>query len=208
MYRAKTAASAAALLFLLSLTGCAADNANGASENPTPTNESAEVGLGADVDAMLAPFDIESPASAADLIEQLEAQPLAERPDGLIASVGVSELTLSDGVDELSVPLPAGQFHLSVAPYLTGTHECFYHSLTTCAGEMGGEQVHVTITDDASDEVYVDRDFTTFENGYFDVWLPADRDITLSIDDGEHTAEVPLGTHDDDPTCVTTVQLS
>jgi hypothetical protein len=196
MTRATTAASFAALL-LLTLTACTAGG------DPAPS-----VGLGSDADAILAEFGIPAPDGVENLIEQLESQPLAERPEGLLASVRVDELLLSTDNQEVSVPIPEGQFHLSVAPYLEETHECFYHSLTTCAGELAGEQMHVTITDDASGEVLVDEDVTTFENGYFDFWLPADRDITLRIDDGERSAEVPLGTRADDPTCVTTVQLA
>jgi hypothetical protein len=157
---------------------------------------------------MLAKYDIEAPASATDLIEQLQAQTLADRPDGLMASVRVDELLLSSGDDEVNVALPQDQFHLSIAPYLTDTHECFYHSLTTCVGELGNTDFHVTITDDASETVLFDRDITTFENGFFDVSLPAGLDITVLIDDGQRSAELSLGTRTEDPTCVTTAQLS
>ena len=29
------------------------------------------------------------------------------------------------------------------------SHDCFYHSLTTCLGELDNEDIQVTITDDA-----------------------------------------------------------
>ena len=157
---------------------------------------------------MLAEFDIAAPSNVQDLIEDLQSQPLAERPVGLMASVRVNELLLSSGDDEVGVPLPADVFHLSVAPYLVDTHDCYFHSLTTCVGELADEELQVTITDDASNEVLLDETVTTFENGFFDVWLPAGRDLTMRIDDGENTAEVPVGTGADDPTCVTTVHLS
>ncbi len=157
---------------------------------------------------MLTEFDIAAPTNVKDLIEQLQSQSLTERPAGLMASVRVDELLLSSGNDEVSVPIPTDDFHLSVAPYLNDTHDCYFHSLTTCVGELADEELQVTITDDASDEVLLDETVTTFENGFFDVWLPAGRDLTMRIDDGENTAEVPVGTGADDPTCVTTVQLS
>jgi hypothetical protein len=203
MLLSKTAASVAALLLLLSLSACAEVGADIASADATASS-----GLGADATAMLAKYDIEAPHSAAELIDQLQAQSLAERPDGLMASVRVDELVLAVGDEEVSLALPEDEFHLSIAPYVTDTHECFYHSLTTCVGELGDEDFHVTITDDASEKVLFDSDITTFENGFFDVTLPAGLDITVLIDDGQRSVELPLGTRAEDPTCVTTAQLS
>lgn len=204
MFPSKTAASLSALFLLLSLTACT--GAGGADAVPTIAGASTE--LGSEADAMLAGYDITAPATVTDLIAQLQAQPLADRPKGLMASVRVDELLLASGDEELSLPLPADEFHLSVAPYLAKTHECFYHSLTTCVGELGGEDFHVTITNDATADVLLDRDVTTYENGFFDVWLPAGLDITVLIDNGERTVELPLGTRADDPTCVTSALLT
>jgi hypothetical protein len=203
MLPSKTAASLAALILLVSLTACTGAGEAGSASTKTD----ASAGLGADADAMLAKYDIDAPASAAELIEQLQVQPLADRPEGLMASVRVDQLVLASGANELSLALPQDQFHLSIAPYLTETHECFYHSLTTCVGELGHENFQVTITDDASDEVLFDRAVTTFENGFFDVSLPAGLDITVLIDDGERSTELQLGTRAEDATCVTAAQL-
>jgi hypothetical protein len=203
MFPSKTVASFAALILLLSVTACA-----GVGETDSASiDASASAGLSSDANAMLAKYDIEAPASAAGLIDQLQAQPLADRPKGLMASVRANELLLASGDDEVSLALPEDEFRLSIAPYLTDMHECFYHSLTTCVGELGEENFHVTITDDASEKVLFDRDVTTFENGFFDVSLPAGLDITVLIDDGERSVELPLGTRAEDPTCVTTAHL-
>ena len=196
-----------ALILLGSLTACSvgADPINDSDANQ---DAGSSTGLGADANAMLTDYGIAPPASVEELIGQLQSQPLVERPDGLLASVRVGELLLTSKEREVSLPLPENRFHLSVAPYLNETHECFNHSLTTCAGELASAQMQVTITDATSGEVLIDRDVTTFENGFFDVWLPTDREITLRINDGERGAEVPLATGADDPTCVTTVRLS
>jgi hypothetical protein len=203
MFPTKTAASFAALILVLSLTACT----GGGEADSASTDAGASAGLGGDADAILAEYDIEAPASATELIEHLQAQPLADRPEGLMASVRVDELLLAGGDNEVSLALPQEKFHLSIAPYLTETHECFYHSLTTCVGELGEEDFHVTITDDASEKVLLDRDITTFGNGFFDVSLPAGLDITVLIDDGERSVELPLGTRAEDATCVTTAKL-
>jgi hypothetical protein len=204
MLLSKTAASLAALTLLLSLTACTTP---GQTDTPS-VDTGASVGLGADADAMLATYDIQAPDTATELIDQLQAQPVADHPDGLMASVRVNELLLASGDEQVVLALPQDEFHLSIAPYLTETHECFYHSLTTCVGELGNEGFHVTITDDASKNVLFDGDVTTFENGFFDVSLPAGLDITVLVDDGERSVELPLGTRADDATCVTTAQLS
>jgi hypothetical protein len=120
MIRSKSLASLGALLLLASLTACA----SGGGANAVPTGSDASAGLGADALALLAQYDIAAPATAAALIEQLQAQPLADRPDGLMASVRADELLLSAGDDEVRLTLPADEFHLSLAPYLTDTHEC------------------------------------------------------------------------------------
>ncbi|PRY68469.1 hypothetical protein B0I08_104171 [Glaciihabitans tibetensis] len=203
MFLSKAPARLAALILLVSLTAC-----TGVGEaDSAATDTGASAGLGADANAILARYDIEAPASATDLIERLQAQPLADRPDGLTASVRVNELLLASGGNEVSLALPQDEFHLSIAPYLTETHECFYHSLTTCVGELGNEDFHVTITDDASKTVLFDSDVTTFDNGFFDVTLPAGLDITVLIDDGERSVALALGTRVDDATCVTAAQL-
>ena len=204
MSRTRSAASLGSIILLISLTACT----GGGETNPTPAAGDSRLGLGPDAEAMLAEFDISAPTDVKDLIEELQSLPLAERPAGLMASVRVDELLLSSGTDEVSVPLPTDDFHLSVAPYLNDTHDCYFHSLTTCVGELTEEELQVTITDDTNNEVLLDETVSTFENGFFDVWLPAGRDLTMRIDDGENTAEVPVGTGADDPTCVTTVQLS
>ena len=208
MFRSHSAASLGALVLILSLTACTGGGEPAPAPTSAPTSAASSSGLGADAAALLAEFDIPAPANVEDLIEQLQAKPLAERPDGLMASVRVDELLLSSGDDEVALAIPTGDFHLSVAPYLNDTHDCFFHSLTTCVGELASEELQVTITDDASNEVFLDDTVTTFENGFFDVWLPSGRDLTMRITDGENTAEVPVGTGAEDPTCVTTVQLS
>ena len=88
---------------------------------------------------------------APQIIDKLDTMPVVDRPEDLIASVQPTELVLTsgDGSSE-TIPVPEGEFYLSVAPYYTSTHPCLFHSLTTCLGEMANEQVHVTVTDTAT----------------------------------------------------------
>ncbi|GMA34464.1 CueP family metal-binding protein [Demequina litorisediminis] len=70
--------------------------------------------------------------------------------------------------------MPDDAFYVSLAPYVDTTHECYFHSLTTCTGEMQGEDIDVTVTDVETGEVLVDEAMTTFDNGFVGLWLPRD----------------------------------
>ena len=52
------------------------------------------------------------------------------------------------------------------------SHDCFYHSLTTCLGELDNEDIQVTITDDATGLIEVSyqgrtgtTEFSTTDDG-------------------------------------------
>lgn len=144
---------------------------------------------------------------ATEIIEHLDRLDVQDRPTGLMASVHVNELQLSTGTEELSLGLPEDRFYLSFAPYVNQTHECYYHSLTTCLGELSNEAVQVTVTNEVG-EVVVDEELTTFDNGFVGLWLPRDLEGTLHVSAEGGTGQVPVSTGADDPTCLTTIQLT
>ncbi|RPF28911.1 CueP family metal-binding protein [Georgenia muralis] len=195
---------AAAAGALVLLAGCA-----GAAEEPTPpATAAATAGApAADVEALLAEHDL-ADLDAAAIVDELDRVALTERSTELMASVRVDQLVLTDADQEVAVDLPDDRFYLSVAPYVDQTHECFYHSLTTCKGELGGEEVQVSIVDDATGDVLVDETVTTFDNGFTGFWLPRDIEATLTVSYDGKTAETAIGTGAEDPTCLTTVQLA
>ena len=146
---------------------------------------------------------------APQIINTLDTMPVADRPNDLIASVQPTELVLTSGDESLeTIPIPEDQFYLSVAPYYTSTHPCQFHSLTTCRGEMATEEVHVTVTDNASGDTLIDEPRTTYDNGFLGLWLPRGITATLTIDHDGRTATAPISTGDDDLTCLTTMQLA
>lgn len=118
----KRAAIAAAAL-ALALTGCSA-------ADPEPTADGTE-----SQDTFLTAHGLAA-MDAVEIIDHLDRQKVTERPTDLIASVRADELLLSSGDQEVVVDLPDNQTYVSIAPYLTSTHDCFYHSLTTCLGEL------------------------------------------------------------------------
>jgi hypothetical protein len=199
MRRITIAAAGAALV----LAGCSAGTEPEAGET---TASGATAAATSGVEGRLATYDLDGLA-ADEIVDELDRVSLAERPDDLMASVRVDELVLSDGQEELAMELPDDRFYVSVAPFVEQTHECFYHSLTTCTGELGGEEVQVTIVDDAG-EVLVDEQTTTYDNGFVGFWLPREVAGTIRVSHDGLEGEVPFSTTDDGATCVTTLQLA
>ncbi|GLB64320.1 hypothetical protein NCCP2495_21990 [Dietzia sp. NCCP-2495] len=189
--RAATAFHAAAAL---TLAGCSTGPSGNASTEPPVTS--------------LESYDLAG-LEAPQIINTLDTMPVADRPNDLIASVQPTELVLTSGDESLeTIPIPEDQFYLSVAPYYTSTHPCRFHSLTTCLGEIANEQVHVTVTDNASGDTLIDEPRITYDNGFLGLWLPRGITATLTIDHDGRTATAPISTGDDDLTCLTTMQLA
>lgn len=142
-------------------------------------------------------------------VDRLDALPVAERPADLMASVRVDELVYAtESGEETSVPLPQEEFYVSFAPYAEQTHECFYHALTSCVGEYFNEEATVSVLD-ANGDALVQETVTTFDNGFIGLWLPRDLEgATLNVEIDGKTGSVPLGTTQEDPTCVTTLQVA
>lgn len=145
-----------------------------------------------------------------EVIDSLDALAVADRPTNLMASVRPNELLVSDGQErEIALDLPEDEFYVSVAPYVNNTHDCYFHSLTTCKGEMQNTDVQVVVTDKATGKVLVDETRTTFDNGFMGLWLPRDIDASITIEYDGLSATSDLSTRtDDDATCVTTMQLA
>lgn len=144
---------------------------------------------------------------ARSVIERLDATPVADRSTELMASIRPDSLIVSDASGtETSLAMPAEEFYVSVAPYVDQTHECFFHSLTTCRGELANEHIDVHVVDDAG-TVLVDETMTTFDNGFVGLWLPRDITGTITLELDGRTVTGTISTGSDDPTCVTTLQL-
>ena len=145
--------------------------------------------------------------SAREIIDRLEALPLPERPQDLLASVLPESLSLSDAAGtEVSLPLPDGEFYVSIAPFVEATHECVMHSLTTCLGELQEQELEVSVTT-ADGEVLLDEVRATAPNGFLGLWLPRDQELTVTLAREGASASGPLLTDAEAPTCVTTMQL-
>ncbi len=199
---ATTIALAAGLI----LSGCVGTT-SAPGQAPTPTTsvstaDSTEPGILTDHD--LAGLD------ARQIIERLDSLPVADRPTDLIASIRPDQLLLSDDQGrELSVPMPADAFYLSLAPYLNGTHDCHFHSLTTCLGELQNTDVKLIVTDATTGEAVLEESRRTYDNGFVGVWLPRGIDADLTVEHAGRTATTTVSTRGaEDATCLTTLRLT
>lgn len=175
----------------------------------TTPDASAEGGSPEARAAMMADYGLAG-LDAQQVIDKLDALALVDRPDTLMASVRPHELLLTDDQErEVTLAIPEDTFYVSIAPYVDQTHDCYFHSLTTCKGEIQNSDVHVLAVDSASGETLIDETRTTFDNGFVGLWLPRGGDVTVTIEYDGRSATADLSTaNDDDATCVTTMQLS
>lgn len=144
--------------------------------------------------------------SAREVIEELDTLP-QQRPLEIGASVQEEALVVTDGETQTAMELPADEQYVSIAPFVNQTHDCYFHSLGTCQGELVEEDLTFTITTD-SGEVLVDETVTTYANGFAGFWLPKDAEGTITVTNADGLeGSVPFETTDGSATCITTLQL-
>ncbi|WP_416447031.1 CueP family metal-binding protein [Leucobacter sp. HNU] len=159
--------------------------------------------------SLLAAHDLDG-LDAKQIIDRLDTTPIADRAEDFQASIRPDSLVLSDANHgEMTVPMPDDEFYISVAPYVDQTHECVYHSPTGCKGELQNADVHVTVTDSTTGAVLYDERTVTYDNGFVGLWLPRDFEGVLAIEGSGRKGQVSIRTvGDDQPTCITTLQLT
>ncbi|GAA1228765.1 CueP family metal-binding protein [Prauserella halophila] len=197
-------AVASVLVAGLALAGCSA-----------PAPESAPSGFASAPDSgrsagdeFLAEYDLAG-LDTAGVIERLDTMPVDDRPADLLASVRPDALVLTDDQErEAELPMPDDEVYISVAPYREQTHDCHFHSLTTCLGELGNADVRVTLTG-ADGDVLVDETRETFDNGFIGLWVPRGVEATLTVEHEGRAGTATIATrNEDDPTCITDLRLT
>ncbi|OHE26018.1 MAG: hypothetical protein A2Y45_00835 [Tenericutes bacterium GWC2_34_14] len=141
-----------------------------------------------------------------NVIQTLEAT--AAEAEGFNASITGSHLILSDQDESYEIELPAGEFYLSIAPYINQTHPCSNHNLVTCRGEMKSETFHVIITDLDTNEVVIDANYESTPQGFFGLWLEQNKNYQIVINYDGMTQTETLFTSKESNTCLTTMQLA
>ncbi|GAA1146320.1 hypothetical protein MOX01_18520 [Microbacterium oxydans] len=194
----------------IALTGCSAGvqtTPSQTSPSQSASTPSTDAGSAAVAQELLAVHDL-AELDVREVIARLEATALVDRPDDLLASVQPDTLVLRDaGGREGRLPLPDDAVYVSIAPFRDQTHECHFHSLTTCVGELADTEVRVTLTTDDGSMV-VDETRRTQDNGFVGVWVPRGLETTLTVESQGLIGSVPLSTTSpDDRTCITDLQL-
>lgn len=179
----------------------------GCSSSGTPSSDS-ETGApsAADASSLLRDFGLDG-MDTREVIDHLDRLGGDDRPTDLMASIRTDEVVLSDGTRETTLPMPADELYVSMAPYVDQTHDCFFHSLTTCQGELVNADVDILVRDDQG-EVVLEETTTTYANGFVGVWLPRDLTGTVALTVDGRSVEAPLSTTADSATCLTGLQLA
>jgi len=142
------------------------------------------------------------------IIDHLDQLGGEARPTNYMASIRADELLFITEDAEYEMEMPADEFYVSIAPFREETHPCTFHSLTTCQGELTGEDFQVKVVDDAG-TVILDEARTSFENGFIGLWLPRDISGTIEITDSAgESGVVEFTTDASGATCITTLQLT
>lgn len=201
----RTAVALSALALIAGLSACAAEPETAGPASPAEEAASGEE-LPDGVALELAQLGVEG-EDVRDVIVSMDQLDEA-RPLPVQGSVRTDEVIFSSAdAGEVAVPIPGNEVYVSVAPYVTSTHDCFYHALGSCQGELVGEDVNITVTDDDG-ETIIQEDATTYRNGFVGFWVPKDTTGTISVTHDGMSGEVPFDTSDEGATCITTLQLS
>jgi hypothetical protein len=79
--------------------------------------------------------------------------------------------------------------------------------MSSCQGELPEKEFTVRATDQ-NGNLLVNETITTLKNGFFELWLPRNRRIELSIQRFNQKAQGVIETFDKSKTCITTFRLS
>ncbi|MDQ0413071.1 hypothetical protein J2S25_001253 [Mesobacillus stamsii] len=71
---------------------------------------------------------------------------------------------------------------------------------------MVEKEFDVYIEDEAGN-VVVDEKRMTQQNGFIDLWLPRDHKYKIKIESDRKSVESEISTFENDPTCITNMQL-
>jgi hypothetical protein len=78
--------------------------------------------------------------------------------------------------------------------------------MSACQGELSMKEFFVKATDQKGN-VLVNKTMTTLRNGFFELWLPRERNVELIIQGMKRQVRGTIGTFDGSDTCVTSLQL-
>jgi len=126
-----------------------------------------------------------------------------DEPSNIGARITGDKLFLYDNEKEYSLDLPTDSFFVSIAPYINEVHPCTIHNLVSCRGEIFNQTMRIRIVDE-NNQIIIDEDRSTQDNGFIGIWLPKGISATLKVDYDGLTVEYPISTYSESDTCITT----
>ena len=78
--------------------------------------------------------------------------------------------------------------------------------MSSCQGELPEKKFAVRATDQ-NGNILVNETIATLKNGFFELWLPRNKRIILTIQGFNRKAKGVIETYDHSKTCVTTFRL-
>ncbi|MBS4012416.1 MAG: CueP family metal-binding protein [Bacteroidetes bacterium] len=124
----------------------------------------------------------------------------------------ITYVTTSEAIFEfpdgkvLKKALPADSFYVAIAPYKNGTHTCDTHYPSSCEGEIKEQTIKV-VAYEVSGNILINNSINTMRNGFFELWLPRNKNVTIHIEYNSIQGEETISTNDDSRTCITTIKL-
>ena len=142
-------------------------------------------------------------------VSPLKAMQLANSWKGTAVKSFVTDsavhFTFPDGQQQ-SVPLPAKQMVIAIAPYVNQTHPCKTHFMSGCQGELVNTPVKVQVTN-AAGKTVINRTVKTLPNGFLELWLDRNQTYNVTLSAQGRSVKGQLQTLKGSDTCVTTLRL-
>ncbi len=107
---------------------------------------------------------------------------------------------------KVEISLPGDSMMIAVAPYVDKIHRCSTHYISGCQGELVDVPVKVLALQE-NGTILINKTITTMSNGFIELWLPRDINITITMESMNRKVEGKLSTFTDSNTCITTMQL-
>lgn len=149
-----------------------------------------------------------TPSSVTSNIKQLVQDLSTGKASAQSASITSDQLTVTESDNQkVTYDLPKNEFFLSIAPYINQTHPCTIHNLTGCQGELKDQPFQMTIVDQDGKVVFKNKEMTSQDNGFIDLWLPRDNTYQVTVNYEGKSATSEVSTFENDDTCVATMQL-
>ncbi len=95
--------------------------------------------------------------------------------------------------------------YVAIAPYVTTTHTCSTHYPSSCNAEL--KQKTFKVEAEESGNKIFEGNLTSLKNGFFEIWLPRNKNVNIKIEYGDLKGEETIGTMDNSRTCITTIKL-